>query len=304
MAVSLSFIVGLIGNFISILVFASPIKTFCRVVKKKSTENFKGIPYVTTLLSTSLWTFYGLLKPDGILIVTVNAAGATLQVIYVTLFLIYAPKDKKIKTGKLVAILDVGFLGFVIAVTLLAVREDIKLTFVGLLCAAFTIGMYAAPLSIMGMVIKMKSVEYMPFWLSFFLLLNGGVWSIYAVLVKDFFIGVPNAIGFILGSGQLVIYLMYRNKTPRSTATKEEESSDTLVEERGVEMQMQEYGEDEENNLNNRILEKGHSLPRPFMTRLNSMPQKIVKALSLNANELQSSWAFADDLENAEKNRY
>ncbi|KAL5565993.1 hypothetical protein UlMin_029157 [Ulmus minor] len=286
MAVSLSFIVGLIGNFVSILVFASPIKTFCRVVKKKSTENFKGIPYVTTLLSTSLWTFYGLLKPDGLLIVTVNAVGATLQLIYVTLFLIYAPKDKKIKTGKLVAILDVGFLGSVIAMTLLAVREDIKLTFVGLLCAAFTIGMYAAPLSIMGMVIKMKSVEYMPFWLSFFLFLNGGVWSIYAVLVKDFFIGVPNAIGFILGSAQLVIYSMYRNKTPQSMATKEEESSDTLAEERGVEMQRQEYGEDEENNLNNRILKKGHSLPKPFMTRLYSMPQKIVKTLSLNANEL------------------
>ncbi|KAL5565990.1 hypothetical protein UlMin_029154 [Ulmus minor] len=304
MAVSLSFIVGLIGNVISILVFASPIKTFCRVVKKKSTENFKGIPYVTTLLSTSLWTFYGLLKPNGLLVVTVNAAGATLQLIYVTLFLIYAPKDKKIKTGKLVAILNVGFLGSVIAMTLLAVREDIKLTFVGLLCAAFTVGMYAAPLSIMGMVIKMKSVEYMPFFLSFFLFLNGGVWSIYAVLVKDFFIGVPNAIGFILGSAQLVIYSMYRNKTPRSMATKEEESSDTLVEERGVEMQRQEYGEDEENNLNNRILKKGHSLPKPFMTRLYSMPKKIVKTLSLNANELESSWAFADDLENAEKNRH
>ncbi|KAL5565991.1 hypothetical protein UlMin_029155 [Ulmus minor] len=303
MAVSSSFIVGLIGNFISILVFASPIKTFCRVVKKKSTENFKGIPYVTTLLCTSLWTFYGFLKPDGILIITVNAAGATLQLIYVTLFLIYAPKDKKIEIGKLAAILNAGFLGFVLASTLLAIREDIKLTFVGFLCAAVTIGMYTAPLSIMGMVIKMKSVEYMPFWLSFFLLLNGGVWSIYAVLVKDFFIGVPNAIGFILGSGQLVIYLMYRNKTPRSTATKEEESPDTLVKERGVEMQMQENGEDEENNLNDRNLEKGQSLPKPFKTRLNVLPQKIVKALSLNANELQSSWAFADDLENA-KNRH
>ena len=41
-----------------------------------------------------------------------------------------------------------------------------------------------------GMVIKMKSVEYMPFLLSFFLFLNGGIWSIYAVLIKDFYIGV------------------------------------------------------------------------------------------------------------------
>lgn len=39
-------------------------------------------------------------------------------------------------------------------------------------------------------VTKTKSVEYMPFFLSFFLFLNAGVWSTYAVLVKDYYIGV------------------------------------------------------------------------------------------------------------------
>lgn len=69
---------------------------FRRVVKKRSTENFKAAPYVATLLSTSLWTFYGLLKPGGLLVVTVNGAGAVMQAIYVTLFLVYAPKDTKV----------------------------------------------------------------------------------------------------------------------------------------------------------------------------------------------------------------
>ena len=38
-------------------------------------------------------------------------------------------------------------------------------------------------------VVKTRSVEYMPFSLSF-LFLNGGVWSVYSLLVKDYFIGV------------------------------------------------------------------------------------------------------------------
>lgn len=63
MAADPSFVVGIIGNVISILVFASPIKTFRRIVRNRSTEDFRWLPYVTTLLSTSLWTFYGLLKP-------------------------------------------------------------------------------------------------------------------------------------------------------------------------------------------------------------------------------------------------
>ena len=39
-------------------------------------------------------------------------------------------------------------------------------------------------------VVKTRSVEYMPFSLSFFLFLNGGIWSVYSLLVKDYFIGV------------------------------------------------------------------------------------------------------------------
>jgi hypothetical protein len=33
-------------------------------------------------------------------------------------------------------------------------------------------------------------VEFMPFFLSFFLFLNGGVWATYAVLDRDIFLGV------------------------------------------------------------------------------------------------------------------
>jgi hypothetical protein len=39
-------------------------------------------------------------------------------------------------------------------------------------------------------VITTKSVEFMPFFLSFFLFLNGGVWATYAVLDRDIFLGV------------------------------------------------------------------------------------------------------------------
>jgi hypothetical protein len=71
-------------------------KTFRRIVRNRNTEDFRWLPYATTLLSTSLWTFYGLLKPGGLLVVTVNGAGAALQAAYVTLYLIYAPRETKV----------------------------------------------------------------------------------------------------------------------------------------------------------------------------------------------------------------
>ncbi|KAL2468621.1 Nodulin MtN3 family protein [Forsythia ovata] len=276
---SLSFIIGIIGNVISILMFASPIKTFKQVVKKKSTENYKGLPYITTLLSTTLWTFYGLLKPGGLLVVTVNGAGAALHIIYVSLFLIYAPKNIKVKSIKLVGILDMVFPAVVIAVILLVFRGGMRLTLAGILCAALTIGMYAAPLSAMRTVIQMKSVKYMPFSLSFFQFLNGGVWFAYAMLVKDVYIGVPNGVGFVLGSAQLVLYMMYKNKSSKESEEREvEEGSAHLF--KGV-VQMKDFNETSEDNTS---LNKEHSLPKPSLARQYS--QKVMKTLSLNPYDL------------------
>ncbi|XP_043710628.1 bidirectional sugar transporter SWEET16-like [Telopea speciosissima] len=290
---SLSFIVGIIGNIISILVFTSPIGTFSRVVKKKSTEDFKGLPYICTLLSTSLWTFYGLMKPGGLLIATVNGAGTFLQFIYVTLFLIYAPKETKVKSMKLVAVLNIGFFGLVVGLSLLVIHRGLRLTVVGTICAGLTLGMYASPLAAMRTVIKTKSVEYMPFSLSFFLFLNGGVWSVYAVLVKDFFVGIPNIIGFFLGSLQLVIYAMYKKKSAsqKSIEKVEEEGSAHLVR-GGIEMDL--YEDDETKKSKHRNLHKGRSLPKTSVARHQSF-QKILKTQSLSLHS--ESWHDEDDVE-------
>ncbi|MFX9847503.1 SWEET family sugar transporter, partial [Acinetobacter baumannii] len=212
---------------------------------------------------------------------TVNGAGAALHVVYVILFLIYAPRNIKVKSMKLAGAIDVGFLGLVIVVTLVALRGDMRITLVGFICAGLTIGMYAAPLSSMRTVIKMKSVKYMPFFLSFFQFLNGGIWAAYAVLVKDIYLGIPNGIGFILGSAQLVLYMMYRNKpmSKEAEVEMEEEGSAHLF--KGV-VQMQDLNE----IAKVRSLNKGVSLPKPSVVRQYS--NKIMKTTSLNPAELEN----------------
>lgn len=287
---NLSLIFGILGNIISLLVFSSPIATFRGVVRKKSTENYKGIPYITTLLCTSLWTFYGIIKPGGLLVATVNGAGAILQFVYVTLFLIYAPKDTKLQSIKLVGLLNIGFFGSIIIVTLCVIHGSLRLTLVGVLCAALTVGMYASPLSVMRIVVKTQSVEYMPFFLSFFLFLNAGIWSTYAVIVKDFYIGVPNGIGFLLGFAQLVLYSLYRNKS----TVKEEEGSTHLVRD-DIEMQLHEVDFDKEAKVKNRSLVKGRSLPKPSVAKQHSF-EKILKTFSLTPLDLQSGWPDEDDI--------
>ncbi|XP_049935836.1 bidirectional sugar transporter SWEET16 [Nymphaea colorata] len=289
---NLSFITGVIGNVISILVFASPVGTLKRVVRKRSVGEFKAIPYVCTLLSTCLWSFYGLLKPGGLLVLTVNAAGASLEAIYVAFFLLYSPKHARIKLGKLVMALNVVLFGGIVAVTLLAVRgQQLRLTVIGVMCAGMTLGMYASPLAAMKTVVDTKSVEYMPFSLSFFLFLNGGTWSIYAVLVRDLYIGVPNCIGFLLGSAQLILYMVYKSKSKtknKAGEEKKEGGSELMVD---AEMQT---NDDQHEQLQGRdkkmvSLLKEKSITKPAVDGRKSL-NKIAKSLSMSVCELRSDW--------------
>ncbi|MED6106492.1 hypothetical protein PIB30_005122 [Stylosanthes scabra] len=205
----LSFFVGIIGNMISVLMFLSPVDTFWRIIKKRSTEDFSSVPYICTLLNTCLWTYYGLMKPGEYLVATVNAFGVLLQTIYITIFLIYAPKHKRVH-AIVGVILDLVMSGAVAAVTQLALEGVNRINAVGLMGAAFNILMYGSPLTAMKTVVMRRSVEYMPFLLSFFFFLNGAVWFLYAFLLRDPILGVPNGAGFILGSVQLVLYGIYK----------------------------------------------------------------------------------------------
>ncbi|KAB2599384.1 bidirectional sugar transporter SWEET17 [Pyrus ussuriensis x Pyrus communis] len=210
----LSFFVGVIGNIISVLMFLAPVPTFWRIVKHRSTEDFQSLPYVCTLLNSSLWTYYGIIKPGELLVATVNGFGATVEIIYLCLFLIYAPEKMRVKTAILIGTLDVGFLAVAILATWLALLGDTRIDAIGFICAGLNIIMYGSPLVAMKTVVTTKSVEYMPFFLSFFFFLNGGVWTFYAWLFQDVFLGVPNGIGFLLGTTQLVLYAIYRNAKP------------------------------------------------------------------------------------------
>ncbi|KAL0422062.1 UNVERIFIED_CONTAM: Bidirectional sugar transporter SWEET17 [Sesamum latifolium] len=140
---------SLLGNIISLLVFLSPARTFVRIVKNKSTEEFESFPYICTLLSSSLWTYYGLTKPDTFLVATVNGFGVALEIVYVSLFLFFAPPPIRVKTGVLFGIMNVGFLGAAVWMTYMLLDGEVRIDAIGLMCSALTIIMYTSPLSAM-----------------------------------------------------------------------------------------------------------------------------------------------------------
>ncbi|KAJ6998020.1 hypothetical protein NC653_014281 [Populus alba x Populus x berolinensis] len=166
---------------------------------------------------------YGLpfVSKNNVLVSTINGAGAAIETIYVLIFIIYAPKKEKAKVLGLLTLVITVFTG-VALVSLFALHGNARKLFCGCAAAVFSIIMYGSPLSIMRTVIKTKSVEYMPFFLSLFVFLCGTSWFVYGLLGRDPFVAVPNGVGSGLGALQLILYFIYRNnkgeaKKPVST---------------------------------------------------------------------------------------
>lgn len=113
---------------------------------------------------------------------------------------------------------------------------------------------------------------------------------------------IPNVIGLVLGSVQMIIYSIYKNRSKKSTETTEEEDPATNLVKKAVEMQANRDGDDGLANLKNRSFLKEHSLPKPIVNRLYTMPTKITRTLSLSSQEKDSVWDLGDDLEKGAKN--
>lgn len=218
---TLHFVFGIFGNATALFLFLAPIITFKRIIQNRSTEQFSGLPYVMTLLNCLLSAWYGLpfVSPNNLLVSTVNGTGAVIEGIYVLIFIAFAPRKEQKKISALLLLVLTVFAA-VALVSMLALQGNERKLFCGIAATIFSIIMYGSPLSIIRMVIKTKSVEFMPFFLSLFVFLCGSSWFAFGLLGNDPFVAIPNGFGFGLGTVQLILYAIYCEKkayTKKST---------------------------------------------------------------------------------------
>ncbi|KAL8468355.1 hypothetical protein ACS0TY_031543 [Phlomoides rotata] len=201
---------GVAGNILAFVLFVSPIPTFRRIVRNRSTEEFSGLPYIYALLNCFICLWYGMpiVSTGIILIATVNSVGAVFQLVYIIIFIIYADRRRKLKmAGLLLGVLSV--FAIIIFVSIRVFEPPNRKLFVGYLSVFSLISMFASPLFIINLVIRTKSVEYMPFYLSLATFFMSLAFFAYGLLKEDTFVSVPNGIGAILGIIQLVLYFYY-----------------------------------------------------------------------------------------------
>ncbi|RDX75825.1 Bidirectional sugar transporter SWEET15 [Mucuna pruriens] len=210
----ITFVFGVLGNVASFVCFLAPLPTFYRVCKKKSTEGFQSIPYVAALFSAMLWIFYAYVKTGEMLLITINAFGCVIETIYLAIFITYCPKKARMSTLRMIVLLNFGGFCTIVLLTHLLARGEGRVKLLGWICVVFATSVFAAPLSIIRVVIRTKSVEFLPFPLSLLLLLSAIMWLLYGISLKDIYVALPNVVGLTFGIIQIGLYAMYRKNKP------------------------------------------------------------------------------------------
>ncbi|KMZ68371.1 Bidirectional sugar transporter SWEET15 [Zostera marina] len=206
-----AFTAGVFGNVISFMVFFAPVPIFLRICRRKSTESFDSLPYVVPLLSAMIWLYFAFLTSD-VLLMSINSAGIIVEGTYVLIFLYYADKHARALTLKLVMCLNVGVFGSLLVLTLILAKGNTRINIIGWAGSTFAVSVFMSPLSVIRLVIKTKSVEFMPFTLSVFLTLSATAWFAYGILRNDFYVAIPNVVGFIFGMVQMIVFVIYKDE--------------------------------------------------------------------------------------------
>ncbi|KAK1353928.1 Bidirectional sugar transporter SWEET [Heracleum sosnowskyi] len=201
------------GNIFAFGLFISPIPTFRRITRIQCTEDFSGLPYLYALLNCLICAWYGTLfmSDDNVLVTTVNTVGAMFQLTCVILYIAYAEKSKKVNTFVLLMGIF-GVFAIIISASLFLLDRPTRHVLVGFLTCASLISMFASPLFIIRLVIRTKSVEFMPFYLSLSTFAMSVCFMLYGIFNFDPFVYIPNGIGTILGTVQLALFLYYERK--------------------------------------------------------------------------------------------
>ncbi|XP_040323248.1 sugar transporter SWEET1 isoform X2 [Herpailurus yagouaroundi] len=179
----------------------------------RSVDSVQFLPFLTTDINTLSWLSYGALKGDGTLIF-VNATGAVLQTLYISVYLHYCPRKRPmlLQTATLLGVLVLGFGYF----WLLVPSPEARLQQLGLFCSTFTISMYLSPLADLAKVIQTKSTQRLSFSLTIATLLTSASWTLYGFQLRDPYIMVPNLPGILTSFIRLWLFWKYSQGQDRN----------------------------------------------------------------------------------------
>jgi len=188
--------------------------------RKGTTGEASGLPFIAGALNCSVWLKYGLLINDTPM-TYVNTIGTTLLTSYAFFFYVYSPYKTSVLRQIIFAI------GFFLTLCFYVDRMDEALGHaryvLGLVGSSLAVSFYGSPLASLAHVIRSRSSDVLPFPIILSSFVVSGQWWLYGIILNDNFVKIPNCMGWVLASFQLLLFVYYpansnrKNSLPLST---------------------------------------------------------------------------------------
>ena len=203
-------ILGWIGSFVSICFFASPAMQFYNLLKKKiKYTDIQIIIILANYISSIVWLIYGFainLKQ----IKVCYSIGTLLSLIWIWTYLINMGKTKFTRAMIFTMLLSV--ISFLIYIILTVIITDKKV--VGEICFIVCCISYIYPIQLIIKVINSKNYNFIPIYSIVISSIGYGSWALFGLFHFNANIIIPNLVGLTFSLVLLILYRVYKNKTP------------------------------------------------------------------------------------------
>lgn len=171
-----------------------------------------------TISSSILWFQYGLMIRNTTVMIT-NGIGIILLG-YSILQYNYHSKNPPADDEMHYIVILSSIFTILLAIHLIPLQSSC----VGLLCSLVSIAMSASPLAKISHIIRRKSCSgYISFNQSVISSFCCGSWSLYSLVLSDFYVLIPNSIGLLLGISQIALFITYYSGEAKAKFSKSEE---------------------------------------------------------------------------------
>ena len=203
-------ILGWIGTIVSICFFASSAPRFYYLIKKKIRyEDINIIIILGNYISSIVWLIYGFsIKLKQIKIC--YSIGALLSLVWIWIYLTYMSKKKM--TQAMILLMSLSVVSFSIYIILTVVITDKKL--IGNICFIVCSISYISPAQLIIKVINSKNYKIIPIYSAIIASIGYGSWTLYGLFNFIGNIIIPNLVGLGFSIAQIILYRVYKNKTP------------------------------------------------------------------------------------------
>ncbi|GMF14844.1 unnamed protein product [Phytophthora lilii] len=204
----------------SIFVRVAPWPDFQRVYQAKTTGEVQILPVVMLFTNCVVLVWYGYLSEDIFPLFVTAIMGLVTCAGFIAVFYRYTDDKRSVHRICLMAVAVIvlvclyGVLG-VVGVT--GQSKSSLATAMGAISIGTSIGLYGSPLATIRRIVRTKSTATMPFTLCLANFFNSVCWVVYAIIIVDVWVLLPNAFGCVLTTIQLILYVIY--PTSKTTET-------------------------------------------------------------------------------------